>query len=507
MNLLMKKITTLFLLIPLLFISSSCSSKSNISAPVTLQKFQEQKVTWKKCYDSYLCTTIKVPIDYNSIPTGSLDISVLKAPATKKSARIGALVVNPGGPGGSGVDYAYNADYIVSREIRSAYDIVGFDPRGVSRSAPIKCLTDKETDQNYASDSKPDNAKELASLIEDSKKYFSKCLSKTKYLNQYSTANAARDMDILRAVLGERKLNYLGKSYGTYMGTLYAQLFPKTVGRFILDGAIDPNVPIAEQNLNQAIGFDQALSSFIKNCLTLSNCPLPKTITEARQYFIDLLSKTSKTPLPSSSNRAVTETLVLIGTASALYDNESGWPILRSAIREANRNNGDAFLELADAYAQRNPDGTYADNENDASVVIDCLDWKDSRTLDEIQADENKFAKQAPVFGPYLAYSSLSCKYFPQSTSTINTGSVMIDTEIKISPILIIGTLRDPATPYKWAQGLHKIFKGSILVSLDADGHTGHGRGSQCVDDAVDAYLLVGEIPSQDLVCSLLPTV
>jgi pimeloyl-ACP methyl ester carboxylesterase len=461
----------------------------------TLQDFQEQRIKWRTCYDSMMCTDVLVPIDYDNIKLGTFKISVLKHEASNKEDRIGSMFVNPGGPGASGVEYAYSAEYIVSPQLLALFDIVGFDPRGVGRSAPIRCLTDDETDANYASDSKPDDPTEFESLIKDAQDYVAKCEKNTKNLTAYSTENTARDMDVIRAVLGDKKLNYLGKSYGTYLGTIYAQLFPDKVGRLVLDGAIDPDATPVQQSLTQAVGFDNALDAFIKDCLQLDTCPLPKDAT--KQYFTDLFDSVAKKPLTTRSKRIATESLVLLGTASALYDNESGWPMLRVALKQASSGNGFMFLTLADAYTGRQLNGTYPSNEGDSGFVIDCLDWNDSRTNEQIAQDAQMFTAQAPVFGPYLAYSGISCKYLKGIEQPIKIN------QIKTTPIIVIGTLRDPATPYSWAVALNKLITNSRLITLDGDGHTGHGRGSVCVDKSVDAYFITGKIPATDLKCDL----
>jgi pimeloyl-ACP methyl ester carboxylesterase len=408
------------------------------------------------------------------------------------------LVVNPGGPGASGVNYAYNAENIVSPEILERFDIVGFDPRGVGDSAAIKCLNDSETDASFASDSKPDDETEFALLISEARDYFAKCAANTKHLADYSTLNSARDLEILRAVLGDEKLNFLGKSYGTYLGTLYAELFPENVGRFVLDGAVDPNSSNRDGTLGQAIGFESALNAFISSCLKRSDCALTKDLPTARNQVIGLLAKTAITPLKSKSGREVTESLVLVGIASALYDSESGWPTLRDAFKEATLGSGESFLTLADQYSGRQEDGSYLSNENDALQVIDCLDQKEIETISAFKKGVAEFAEKAPIFGSYLAYAGLACRYLPNLDSV---EQIEIK-KLRTKPVLIIGTTRDPATPYKWALALTKIFSGSVLVTLDGDGHTGHGRGSTCVDSAVDRYLLTGLTPKSALFCA-----
>jgi len=461
----------------------------------TLQDFQSQKIKWRTCYDSMLCTDVLVPIDYTNIKLGTFKISVLKYEASNKEDRIGSMFVNPGGPGASGVDYAYQAEYILSPQVLALYDIVGFDPRGVGRSAPIRCLTDDETDANYASDAKPDNPAEFDALVKEAQDYVAKCETNTKNLTAYGTENAARDMDVIRAVLGDKKLNYLGKSYGTYLGTIYAQLFPDKVGRLVLDGAIDPGATPLQQSLVQAVGFDNALDAFIKDCLQLDTCPLPKDAN--KEYLIDLFDTVAKKPLTTRTKRIATESLVVLGTASALYDNKSGWPMLRVALKQALTGNGYMFLSLADAYTGRQPNGTYPTNEGDSGFVIDCLDWNDPRTNEQIAQDAQTFKVQAPVFGPYLSYSGISCKYFTDIKRPIKIK------QIETTPIIVIGTLRDPATPYSWAVALHKLIANSLLITLDGDGHTGHGRGSACVDKTVDTYFITGKIPATDQKCNL----
>jgi len=487
-----KKISVI--LAALLLLTSCATEPKPLSS---LTEYETQELKWRDCYGDYQCSNLLVPIDYADLSVGAFSLALLRYQARDQDRRIGSLVVNPGGPGASGVNYAYNAENIVSPEILERFDIVGFDPRGVGDSAAIKCLNDSETDASFAADSKPDNATEFALFISDVRDYFAKCAENTKYLYDYSTLNSARDLEVLRLVLGDQKLNYLGKSYGTYLGTLYAELFPESVGRFVLDGAVDPNSSNREAILGQATGFESALNAFISNCLKRSDCALNKDLPTARNQVIELLAKTAITPLKSKSGRAVTESLVLVGIASALYDSESDWPVLRNAFKEAILGSGESFLTLADQYAGRQEDGSYLGNENDALQVIDCLDQKEIETISAFKKGVAEFAEKAPIFGPYLAYSGLACLYLPNLDSMEQIEIKSLDTK----PILIVGTTRDPATPYKWAQSLAKIFSSSVLITLDGDGHTGHGRGSNCVDSAVDRYLLTGATPKLELFC------
>jgi pimeloyl-ACP methyl ester carboxylesterase len=484
------KVTVVLTVIAFTLFSTVTYIQSRPETPKSLSAYYAQELRWQSCYENYECADLLVPIDYTNLKLGTFDISVLKYPTTNKK-KLGSLIVNPGGPGGSGVDYAYAAEYLFSPAILSAYDIVGFDPRGVSRSEPIICLTDKELDANYASDAKPDNEKEFAQTLIDSKKFIQQCEEKNKHLTSFSTANAARDMDILRQAVGDKQLNYMGKSYGTFLGTLYAQFFPDKVGRMVLDGAVDPSISDFQQSLTQAIGFDKAFAAFATDCNKRRDCPLPKDNDAAIKFMKQLFKQAEKEPIATKSdNRVLSESLMVLGTASALYDSKIGWPDLRKAIAEAKNGEGDTFLKLADEYTGRLEDGSYRSNEFDSAAIIDCLDFKDNRNIEEMKKDARVFDEKAPLFGPYLAYSGLGCRYFetPKATTIFPTKTA--------NPIVIIGTTGDPATPYQWAQGLNKLLTNSVLLSLTGDGHTGQGQGNTCVDGQVDDFYLENAIPA-----------
>ena len=275
--------------------------------PSTLTEYQDQILSWTACYDNFDCAYLQVPIDYKNLPAGRFKLRLLRHKALQQTGRIGSLVINPGGPGASGVEYAYNSEFIFGASLLQKYDIIGFDPRGVGESAPIKCLNNEETDASYAADSRPNNTAELNLLIQQVRDYANKCESRTRNLLHYGTLDSARDMDLLRATLKEKKLNYLGVSYGTYLGTLYAELFPKNVGRMVLDGAVSPNLDSEEQNLAQAVGFDTALNAFIADCYRKKECPLQQPLAAGRAEIISLFNKSVKAPLTSSSGRAVTD--------------------------------------------------------------------------------------------------------------------------------------------------------------------------------------------------------
>ena len=457
----------------------------------TLTQFKQQSLNWSSCYQGFSCATFKVPVDYERINGDSFTLQILKHRANTPSKRIGSLIINPGGPGGSGFDYAYNADTVVSKSIENVYDIVGFDPRGVNLSQPIRCLSDKQEDDfldNYGS---IETDADLKGAIAGSQIIANACAKAAgNKLAHYSTLETAKDMELLRILLHEPLLNYLGKSYGTFLGTQYVALYPKTTGKIILDGAVDPNVSVRDQNLNQAVSFENALKSF-----------LSKNPQFTYKEIKDFLHMSRTKPFKGSDGRKLTDSLAFTGIISGLYEPATGWEELAKALAKVfDGNNPNGLLQMADTYTQRDSHGHYKTNLIDISEITSCLDTSDPRSLSELQKDASNFAKAAPMFGPFLAYSGLPCRYWkvpPTKQPVIKN--------LKSRPLLIIGTTRDPATPYSWALGLHKELSRSTLITLTADGHTGANRGSSCVDLAMNTYLLTGKVPTKDVVCALDP--
>ena len=469
-----KKNLSLLIIISILISFSIYSNSNKTPKNWTLKEFQNQELKWQNCYENFQCSTLLVPVDYNKITSDVFHLKVIRYKATDQRQKLGALIVNPGGPGASAFDYAYNAENIVSAAIRKKYDIVGFDQRGVGQSDPIRCLTDKETDEMLAGPMIADTPENQRKMIENAKFFASKCKKVAGYkLAHLSTFESAKDMELLRLALNEPKLNYLGKSYGTYLGTLYASLYPSKVGKMILDGAIDPSISIQEQNLAQAKGFELALNQF------LSENKISKI------EIFNLFKKLRIKPLSTKSNRNLTDSLAILGVASALYDDVIGWPKLKKAINDASAGDGSKLLALADDYTGRTRTGKYFSNENDAATLISCLDWPSRNTIAQMRSASKLFRSSAPIFGPYLTYSQLVCNYL---TTTKNVTSINLDL-IPTYPILIISVTRDPATPYEWGVALSEMLPGSFFLTLDADGHTGQGRRFSCIDRAVDSFL------------------
>jgi pimeloyl-ACP methyl ester carboxylesterase len=423
----------------------------------------------------------------------------VRLPAGKPDQRLGSLVINPGGPGGSGVDYARAARAVISDATRRSFDVVGFDPRGVGQSAPLKCLTDGQTDQLLAADPTPDDAAEVADTVALFKQLGRRCeAGGGNLLAHVGTQDAARDIDVLRAALGDKRLFYLGKSYGTFLGATYAQLFPRNVGRMVLDGAIDPSLSADEVNLGQAKGFEQATRAFVADCTSRRDCPLGTDVDRGMQRLRDLLASLDAQPLPTGdSSRPLTEGWGSLGIAVAMYD-QGYWPLLRQALDQAFGGSGAGLLQLADAYAERGSDGHYSSNQNTVIYAVNCLDRPDTGGLAAVQASLPRYEKAAPTWGSFLDWSQLPCAYWPVK----GHGAPEKIAAPGSPPIVVVGTTRDPATPYEWAQGLAGQLSDGHLVTYEGDGHTAYMRGSRCVDKAVDAYLLRGTVPDDGLRCS-----
>jgi pimeloyl-ACP methyl ester carboxylesterase len=310
------------------------------------------------------------------------------------------------------------------------------------------------------------------------------------------TVDAARDLDILRAALGDQKLTYLGKSYGTFLGATYAQEFPQRVGRLVLDGAIDPQLTAEQQNLTQAAAFDKELHLFLADCAKQTGCPLGTDPDAAFTELKNWVAGLDANPITGDGTRKVDEAYALTGISVAMYD-QGWWPDLRSALTSALKGDGSTLLRMADAYNDRQ-NGHYVDNEVAANYAVNCVDHPDEATyVAQIQASLPTFEKDAPFFGPMVDWSSLPCAYWKAGA----TDSPHAIAARGSGPIVVVGTTNDPATPYSWAQSLAKELAGGRLLTMNGDGHTAYRRGSTCIDGAVDAYYLTGALPTSGTVC------
>ncbi|MHC5263797.1 alpha/beta hydrolase [Streptomyces sp. UC4497] len=477
------------------------------ATPADLAPYYDQAPKWHECgVPGFECATLKAPLDYDKPSAGDIDLAVSRKKATGPGKRLGSLLVNPGGPGGSAIGYLQSyAGIGYPEKVRARYDMVAVDPRGVARSEPVKCLDGKRMDAYTQTDVTPDDTAEQARLTAAYKSFGAGCEASNRtsgrVLPHVSTVEAARDMDLVRAALDDGKLNYVGASYGTFLGATYAGLYPERVGRVVLDGAMDPSLPAREMNEQQTAGFETAFKSFAKDCAKRSDCPLGTgTPDRSGKRLKDFFTTLDRSPIGTGdqSGRKLGEALATTGVIAAMYD-EGAWPQLREALTAAMKHkDGAGLLALSDSYYERDPDGTYS-NMMFANAAVNCLDQPPSFTSPaEVEKALPDFEKASPVFGKGLAWSSLNCGYWPVKA----TGEAHRITAEGAAPIVVAGTTRDPATPYRWAKSLAAQLSSGHLLTYDGDGHTAYGRGSDCVDGAIDDYLLTGTPPTDGKRCS-----
>lgn len=458
--------------------------------PAALAPFYQQKLAWKDCGQGFSCTRAAVPLDYAKPAGARIQISVIKLPARKRQQRIGSLFINPGGPGGSGVEYARYAESAIPAAVRDRFDIVGFDPRGVGESSPVRCATSAELTDWLSVDPSPDTGAELRQFVSAAKAFAAGCQQKSRALLPHiSTRNTARDLDVMRAAVGDAKLTYLGKSYGTYLGALYADLFPQRVRALILDGAVDPSVDTQQLGRTQARGFEVALKAFLDDCAKSSACAFGKG-RDIYGRFDALLARIERQPLPTGSARSVGPDEVYYAVAQALYSRQYGWPALRSALAQAQQGDGSVLLQLFDSYVDRDKNGDYS-NLIESFTAISCLDRPSPRNLEAYQADARKQAVESPHFGAAAAFSGLTCAYWAVPA----VGAPAALAAKGAAPILVIGTTRDPATPLVWARAMADQLELGRLLTFDGDGHTVYGDGDGCVDKLGNAYLISLTLP------------
>ena len=436
-------------------------------APVTMAGYYQQKLDWQACAGGFQCARLLVPVDYARPAGARFSLPVVRLRAQPEQAdpaarRIGSIVLNPGGPGGSGVDYAKQARSVLSAAVLARFDVVGFDPRGVGGSQPaVRCMTGPQLDTYLDTNDNPASQAQLSTVIAESRFFAQACEREAGPLLPYvGTAEAARDMDILRAALGDRKLTYLGKSYGTYLGTYYAQLFPHNVRALVLDGALDPAETAINQNIVQAEGFQVAFRSFAADCVRRPNCPLGSAaaagpastgaaVNAAIVRLQGLLNQAGRAPLANDlgDGRPANEALMTAGVLSALYS-KTYWPLLREGLRSALAGDGTLLIQLADALMERSSNGTFS-NLAESNMAINCVDRPWPRTLSPWRAAASTAQRDAPQFGEAIMWGSLPCAYWPVAGAPVPAMRA-----VGAPPILVVGTTRDPATPYRWAQAL-----------------------------------------------------
>ena len=469
-----------------------------------LQQFYSQTLTWKACQSGGMtCTTVTTPIDWAKPGAGSLKLAVIRH-ATTSASRVGSLLVNPGGPGGSGFDaVAQSLDYLTNASVQKAYDVVGWDPRGVGRSTPVTCYDGAQMDAFlYATPDQPEGSDAwLASRVPVEKDFGTACAKNTgPLLGHIDAESNARDMDLLRSVLGDTTLHYLGFSYGTFFGAQYAKLFPKRVGRLVLDGPVDPALSEPQDFTTQMAGFESSFRAYVTDCLSASGCPFTGTLDDALGQAKALFQKAGTEGLTIADGRQLT--LGVLGTAISypLYDRDS-WPSLSSMIAGLQKGSAKLAFTFADAYNGRSSGAVY-DHSVDVYVAALCLDGAYPTDLAGTRATMDAIAQAAPTVGEILSYSdwvqvSIACQNWPYrnvlTAEPIHAAGA--------APIMVVGTTDDPATPYSGAVALADQLDSGVLVSRTGEGHTAYASGNACIDRTVDRYLVSGTVPADDPHC------
>lgn len=469
-----------------------------------LQEFYDQVLRWSPCGNGMQCTTARAPMDWQNPQDAEISLALVRQPAS--GARLGSLLVNPGGPGGSGYDFVLDSvDYATSDELQRRYDIVGFDPRGVGRSSAVSCYDDPAfLDEFNYGDGEIVDVGPIGSdtwIAENERvgaEFAASCLEHTgELLGFVDTISAARDLDLLRAVLGDERLNYLGYSYGTFLGATYADLYPEKTGRLVLDGALDPATSDFDVTKTQAVGFESAFRAYLERCVPRDDCPFAgSTVDEAMATTGALLTRLTTDPLPHTDGRLLWQGTMFTAIILPLYS-ESNWPYLDDLFTEVFAGETATAFFLADAYNGRASDGTYLDNSTEAFISINCLDYVSETSNEAMRAEAALLAEAAPVFGPVMSYGGSLCKAWPfpatrQRVAIAAEGS---------SDILVVGTTNDPATPYVWAVAMAEQLANGHLVTFQGEGHTAYTSGDACVVGVVDAYFIDGTVPASDPMC------
>ncbi|HJY45031.1 MAG TPA: alpha/beta hydrolase [Propionibacteriaceae bacterium] len=453
---------------------------------IGLARYERQRLDWKACGHGFSCTTMLVPLDYANPDGTAITLAAAKRPATS-AKKLGSLIINPGGPGGSGVGYVGSFDAAGLER----YDIVGWDPRGVGSSTPVTCFGRADLDHYLSMDSSPDDASEWQARIDEQIKFGQSCLRRSGALLEHiSTMETVRDLDLLRGLVGDSKINYLGSSYGTRIGALYAEMFPQRVGRMVLDGAVNIN---SKSKIDQIDGFERALHHFAAWCAD-EDCRLGAQRDDVLAKIKEFLDRLDQEPLAVDGGRTLSQQQGVEAVMYAMYGGMNSWPGLRDALTAAIFDeDGAGLLQLADAADRRNRDGSYGQLMF-AFPAIRCLDSQDN----SVRAAAKKLAedaKEAPILGrlngPDLACPLWPVKPAPKQPKVDGNGA---------PPIVVIGTTGDPATPYEYAKSMADELSSAVLVTLNGEGHLAYGQ-SRCVKAVVDAYLVRDQVPRDGTRC------
>ncbi len=458
--------------------------------PFSTDKFLPPKIFWDECGENRDCGFIDVPIDYRDRDSATTSLYIVRHRALDPESRIGVLLVNPGGPGFGGSYLAERAATVYDEDIVNSFDIIGWDPRGTGRSIPaIDCIDNY--DEFYAVDDvTPDEPSERQAILDSQKRFTDECFARSGSILPHSgTNNSARDMEMIRRALGEDQISFFGFSYGSELGAVWATMYPETVRAAVFDGAADPNVPTEEQIKKQHVGFESAINVFLAQCSSDSKCKFHNSGT-TETAFDELMLALDEAPIPTVEGRPdLTRGMALIAVAQAMYSDET-WDALAGALAEAKKGNGAPMLEIFDEYFRRQDDGTYT-NEIEAFLNITCADDPERMTAEEADAKAKLREGIAPRFAPGTV-GDYSCVFWPEA----------IDPRLRIAPstntpILVVGTTGDAATPIVGARAMVEVLGNAHLLVVTADQHTGYGA-NWCAVDAISRYLVRLQVPDKE---------
>jgi pimeloyl-ACP methyl ester carboxylesterase len=446
------------------------------------------------------CGMLSVPVDYAKPDGDVAQIAMIRFKAT--GAKIGSLVMNPGGPGESGVVGAANMVALLPQPIRERFDLVGFDPRGVASSTPaVWCNSDADNDRLRADPQVDYSPAGVAHIEKETTLFVQRCIDKMgkEFLANVGTANVVKDLDAIRAALGDEKLTYLGYSYGTRIGSSYAENYPQNVRAMVLDGAVDPNADPIEANLRQAAAFQQAFNDYAADCADDPSCPLGTDPGKAVDVYRSMVDPLVEKPAKTKDPRGLSYTDAIIGTILPLYS-PNLWRHLTQGLTELKDGTGDTMLTLADLYMGRDAQGHY-NNSTDVRVAVNCVDEPPVTDRAKVVEEDRRSRELAPFmsYGEFTGHAPLgTCAFWPVPPTSQPH-------EIEVSglpPVLVVSTTNDPATPYQAGVDLAKQL-GGTLVTFEGTQHTVVFQGNTCIDDIAAKYLMDLTVPPEDSRCRL----
>jgi pimeloyl-ACP methyl ester carboxylesterase len=451
-------------------------------------------IDWSPC-GNVECGKLTVPLDHAQPGGRVITLALARLPAAGK--RIGVLLTNPGGPGGSGVQLVRDAAGQFPQDIRNAFDIVSWDPRGLGPDQPVQCLDD--LDAFYAVDREPQSPAAVAQNVTASRDFVDACRQHSKdLLPHLATVETVRDLDAIRAALGEQQISYLGFSYGTLIGALYADRYPSHLRAMVLDGVVDPARSYRQSAIDQADAFDASLDAFFEHCRNDTSCAFARGGDPAKAYG-DLVGLVRSEPVPGKVDgeaRMLGPGELDIGVASALYLGADGYDVLASALAQTASGDSTKMLQLSDAYTGRRKGGKYT-NETGVFYATSCLDAPSPAKVAGVQRLADEAARSAPHFGATTVWLGLPCTLWPVPAQ----GEVAAISAPAAPPFLVVGAIHDPATPYPWALSVSKAMRTATLLTVDGTSHTSYARGNSCVDDTVDRYLIDLTVPARGNRC------